>query len=363
MSQFGAEYYRNNISKGLRVAINLQGDRTHSKLHNGTVEEVLTKTEFHPHGIMVKLEDGVIGRVARILDEKDQEIVTIPLDPRQQSIEIVSAGTIPGRIMHFLSSSSGSYCDDCLSDLLQIYPRQSINQSCRSLHSAGKIGRYHGRCTQCMRSKIVNGGTVSPIPKASRTTAIEIPEKKGAISFRELLDAGEDESVEFKSSALWSKGLTEDEIRSSQKRDIRLFGRDASKVIIAKTIAGFLNADGGHLVIGMKENKSQDADEIVGIEGEFRKLEDQCTDGYRRMLVDDVIHRYLEPRIFNHFSKHFAINFERIDGKTLCWIQVKPSGEPAFITINKREFFFIRTDAETRQIDGKDMVAYCNSRF
>ena len=61
--------------------------------------------------------------------------------------------------------------------------------------------------------------------------------------------------MEFKSSALWSKSFTRAEIVTSDSKDVHKFGKDTSKVIIAKTIAGFLNTDGGNLVIGIKENK------------------------------------------------------------------------------------------------------------
>ena len=50
----------------------------------------------------------------------------------------------------------------------------------------------------------------------------------------------------------------------------------------AKTIAAFLNSEGGHLVIGFKEGKDGNKDEIIGVEVEFSKLKDPSIDGYRR---------------------------------------------------------------------------------
>ncbi|CAF1828383.1 YwbE family protein [Bacillus subtilis] len=58
---------RNNISKGLQVDIVLKADQKTGKLTRGTVKDILTKSNFHPHGIKVRLEDGRIGRVQQII--------------------------------------------------------------------------------------------------------------------------------------------------------------------------------------------------------------------------------------------------------------------------------------------------------
>jgi hypothetical protein len=181
--------------------------------------------------------------------------------------------------------------------------------------------------------------------------------------FRNLLAIGENESIEFKSSALWSKSFTEKEIQASPERDIKKYGRNASKVIIAKTIAGFLNADGGHLIIGIKENKNGDKDEIIGIEGEYDKLEDPCPDGYRRMIVDEIIKYFLNPEIFHNFAKYVNISFQKVNNKTLCWLQIKKSDIPVFVNSNREDCFYKRIDSETRQIVGKQLSDYILTRF
>ena len=51
---------------GMRVAINPRFDKTRTKLVTGTIEKILTNTDTHPHGILVALQDGEIGRVKKI---------------------------------------------------------------------------------------------------------------------------------------------------------------------------------------------------------------------------------------------------------------------------------------------------------
>jgi len=53
------------------------------------------------------------------------------------------------------NNKSCHYCDDCLSGLLKIYPRQQINQICRKSKS---IIRKKGKhcCKKCNKIKILN---------------------------------------------------------------------------------------------------------------------------------------------------------------------------------------------------------------
>lgn len=55
--------YRKNIHPGLQVEIILKKDQRTGKMTSGVVKDLLTKSEFHPHGIKVRLEDGQVGRI------------------------------------------------------------------------------------------------------------------------------------------------------------------------------------------------------------------------------------------------------------------------------------------------------------
>jgi uncharacterized repeat protein (TIGR03833 family) len=62
---------RKNIRAGLKVAIVLKQDQRTGKQTVGVVKDLLTNSNFHPHGIKVRLTDGQVGRVQEILaDEK-----------------------------------------------------------------------------------------------------------------------------------------------------------------------------------------------------------------------------------------------------------------------------------------------------
>jgi len=58
---------RSDVRPGLRVAIVLKADQATGALTEGIVKDILTNSPTHPHGIKVRLEDGQVGRVKRIL--------------------------------------------------------------------------------------------------------------------------------------------------------------------------------------------------------------------------------------------------------------------------------------------------------
>jgi uncharacterized repeat protein (TIGR03833 family) len=57
---------RSDISNGDLVMIVLKQDQRTGKLTEGRVQEILTNSATHPHGIKVRLEDGRVGRVRQI---------------------------------------------------------------------------------------------------------------------------------------------------------------------------------------------------------------------------------------------------------------------------------------------------------
>jgi len=60
---------RRNIHSGLAVDVVLKKDQRSGKLTRGVVRDILTKSASHPHGIKVRLSDGQVGRVKKIIDQ------------------------------------------------------------------------------------------------------------------------------------------------------------------------------------------------------------------------------------------------------------------------------------------------------
>ena len=61
---------RSNIKAGARVQVVQKQDQRTGKLTEGVVKDILTRSSTHPHGIKVRLTNGIVGRVKKIISEE-----------------------------------------------------------------------------------------------------------------------------------------------------------------------------------------------------------------------------------------------------------------------------------------------------
>ena len=57
---------RADLKAGMKVAIVTKANQNSGELTEGIVMDILTKSPRHPHGIKVRLECGLVGRVREI---------------------------------------------------------------------------------------------------------------------------------------------------------------------------------------------------------------------------------------------------------------------------------------------------------
>ena len=58
---------RADIKPGSHVKVVQKQDQRSGKLTEGVVKNILTKSASHPHGIKVRLESGIVGRVKELI--------------------------------------------------------------------------------------------------------------------------------------------------------------------------------------------------------------------------------------------------------------------------------------------------------
>jgi len=61
-----------------------------------------------------------------------------------------------------------SLCDDRISTVTSITPRQQVNQICRRLAESGQIQRRHQLCGRCGKGKLVNTSEGKPSQLSAR---------------------------------------------------------------------------------------------------------------------------------------------------------------------------------------------------
>src|SRR6266508_2209483 len=151
----------------------------------------------------------------------------------------------------------------------------------------------------------------------------------------ELLAAGESSSLEFKSSARWNS--------YTRQRD------PAIELAAVKTVAGFMNARGGTLLVGV-----DDQGQVAGLDHDLKTLGRQDHDGYENWLTT-----LLETSIGKPAISHLAVRFEQLEGGVVCRIDVRPSKRPVFVRSGKAMAdFYVRLNNSTRLLNTAEALEY-----
>jgi predicted HTH transcriptional regulator len=159
---------------------------------------------------------------------------------------------------------------------------------------------------------------------------------------RELIEEGEGLFVEFKETLRYDgrKGEVSKELER----------------MVLKTIAAFMNAEGGTLLIGVN-----DAGEAVGLENDYKNLAKKNRDGFENHLS-----MLIKTQIGLTFTKYVGVKFEKMDGKEVCAVTVRESHKPAYLHGNngdKREDFFVRVGNSTQPFSMSEAEEYIKTHW
>ena len=153
----------------------------------------------------------------------------------------------------------------------------------------------------------------------------------------EIIKFGEREKLEFKTSLRWDvkRGAVNKELEKA----------------VMKTIAAFLNSDGGHLLIGV-----DDSGEPVGLGNDIATLVRQDADGF-----ENHFNNLFNNMIGAEFRRLVKLTFDRVNGKTVCLTEVEPSYKPVYLKIGENEDFYIRTGNATTPLKMSEVATYISS--
>jgi predicted HTH transcriptional regulator len=145
------------------------------------------------------------------------------------------------------------------------------------------------------------------------------------------------------------------EFKETLRYDVRRneVSKELEKVVM-KTIVGFLNADGGTLIIGVNDDGR-----IVGLENDYKALPKKNRDG-----LENHISMLIKTMIGLSFSKYVSVKFERIDDHDICIINVRGGHKPAYlINGDKKEDFYVRVGNSTQPFSMSEASEYIRTRW
>ncbi|MDR9756291.1 MAG: DUF262 domain-containing protein [Thermoanaerobacterales bacterium] len=155
------------------------------------------------------------------------------------------------------------------------------------------------------------------------------------LAINQIVDDGESSEVEFKSTLRVNL--------HTGNKDRRM------EMAILKTIAGFLNTNGGILIIGIADNGTP-----VGIDNDGFENEDKMS-----LHLVNLVKNHIGPTILPYVH----MRFEDYNGHRVMIVECSKGKAPVFVKDNNTEHFYIRTGPSTTELNASQIHEYIEQRF
>lgn len=173
----------------------------------------------------------------------------------------------------------------------------------------------------------------------------ETEEVVTTISLVEMIDKGESDELEFKSTLRWD---IKEGVINKKLEDV-----------ILKTVAAFANSHGGTLLIGVDDNGC-----ILGLEHDYLSLGGVDKDKFE-LHLRNLLNQQFGTGVV---TSKIAIKFHEVDEKEVCQIDVESVKEPLILKTKEKngqliERFYVRSGNSSQEIPLSELHAYMKERF
>ena len=150
-----------------------------------------------------------------------------------------------------------------------------------------------------------------------------------------LIRKGESKTLEFKET------LSLDVRKKTKEKYI--------EKAVLKTIVGFLNTDGGILLVGISDNG-----DILGLSGEISR--------FHKNIDRFLLHfkNLIKSQIGEEFYPDIGYRIVNICNKNVLLVECAPDSKPCFL---EQKEFYVRTNPATDLLEGPKLVEYISRRF
>jgi len=156
---------------------------------------------------------------------------------------------------------------------------------------------------------------------------------------RALIARGESAELEFKSSFRWD--LRENKLNR------------ALEGVVLKTLAGYMNGNGGTLLIGVADDGS-----IVGLEQDYGTLKKQDRDGFEQVLMTAIA-----TKLGGDACREVQMLFHSLDNKDVCRVIAAPAHRPIYLKDGENPRLYVRTGVSTRELNVQEAINYTSARW
>jgi len=156
---------------------------------------------------------------------------------------------------------------------------------------------------------------------------------------RALVARGEGANLEFKSSFRWD--LRENKVNR------------ALEGVVLKTLAGYMNGDGGTLLIGVADDGS-----VTGLAHDYTTLKKPDRDGFEQVLMTAIA-----TKLGGDACHTVQMVFHSLEHKDVCRVIVAPAHRPVYVRDGDSPKLYVRTGVSTRELNVQEAINYTSARW
>jgi serine/threonine protein kinase len=192
-------------------------------------------------------------------------------------------------------------------------------------------------------------------PAGAETVLERLNEIRYTSNIGALTSSGESDKIEFKSSLHHPYGPLPPDLEKLPPAQAKKEIQKRLRKSVTKTIAAFLNSEGGTLLIGVADSGT-----VLGIEPDFDYLKQgkQDTDGWL-LSLQDVIINALGAEVWNAVR----VSLVPYASHTVAVIQCPARTTETWHTEDGGERFYIRASNATRELTGSSLLKYVREHW
>lgn len=144
------------------------------------------------------------------------------------------------------------------------------------------------------------------------------------------------------------------EFKSTLRYDMRTGGVNKKlEHVVAKTVAAFMNSDGGSLFIGVDDHRN-----AIGLELDYGTLTKKDRDGFQLHLAN-----ILDKHLGKDVMKLWKLDWPDFDDKQICHVRVTKANKPVYISSEGKEEFFVRKEGSSQPLSRAEEHEWNKGRF
>jgi len=246
---------------------------------------------------------------------------------RSEINEIANMALISGRTNRELSTRSAEVY---LADIMQRHGEEALKSHCIPVDpSLWKVESFRDflKYRRAALAQAVNDFILGS------------PQEAQAIDVEKLIAQGESEKVEFKASARWDYHTN--------------MNNKALEKVIVKSLAGFLNANGGVLVLGVDDRGG-----LVGLEKDYATLSVRPDrDGYHQFIVN------LYSSLGRDLGSYVSVEFHRLENREICTLNISRCSRPIWVEDGILRRFYVRSGNTTQELNAQEATEYIGTKW